>query len=111
MYQRIGEPLKESGNKLGNNIYDLIEENVVSFSRVDSFRKNLNISDDDERRVLAAIIYVMDFLCFSNSNTYNSFSDISFELSKVLGFSLIDEALLQYFNILLSSKKVDYHSI
>lgn len=89
-----------------NNIYDLIEENVVSFKRVDDIRSSLNIADDDERRILACILYSMDLLCFNTSNTYNLFESIKLEVSKNLGINMTEEILNQYFNILLSKKQI-----
>lgn len=91
---------------IDNNIYDLIEENVVSFKRIDDVRGNFNIDDTDTRRIIAGICYVMDLLCFNNSNTYNSFDDIYMEVCKLLNVDISYESMNEYFNILVSNKKV-----
>lgn len=91
---------------IDNNIYDLIEENVVSFKRIDDVRSNFNIDDTDTRRIIAGICYVMDLLCFNNSNTYNSFDDIYMEMCKLLNVDISYESMNEYFNILVSNKKV-----
>lgn len=91
---------------LDNNIYDLIEENIVSFKRIDALRENLNISDMDERRILAGICYAMDALCFNKSNTYNITEEIIIELNKILGRNISIEVLNEYMNILSEQKRV-----
>ena len=40
----------------------------MPFLKIDEIAMNMGISEDDERRVLALIIYVMKSLCFNNGN-------------------------------------------
>ena len=93
-------------NIIDNNIYDLIEENVVSFKRIDEIRNNVGISVLDERRIYACICYVMDMLSFSNGNTYNSYDDIVFNTCSLIGEYISHEAFDQYFSILSSKRKI-----
>lgn len=91
---------------IDNNIYDLIEENVISFKRIDDVRSNFNIDERDSRRILACICYVMDLLCFNKSNTYNYYDEIYGEVCKLLGIDISYEAMNDYFNILSFDKKI-----
>ena len=91
---------------IDNNIYDLIEENVISFKRIDDVRSNFNIDERDSRRILACICYVMDLLCFNKSNTYNYYDEIYGEVCRLLGIDISYEAMNDYFNILSFDKKI-----
>lgn len=62
--------------KIEHNIYSLFDEMNLSFLKIDSMRKKLDIQDNDERRLKACILYIMKDLCFKNGDTYLEKEDI-----------------------------------
>lgn len=69
------------------NVYDLIDTDEIPFPKIDEIAINMGISEDDERRVLALIIYVMKSLCFNNGDTYLSLEEIAFNLSNYVNIT------------------------
>ena len=64
-------------NNIEYNIYKLIDDiNGISFVKVDEVAKKFNIKEDDERRIKAAIIYVMNKLVYEKSDTYLEYNEI-----------------------------------
>ena len=89
--------LNKYSNKIldtvNTNVYDLIDSDEISFTKIDEIALGMGINEDDDRRVKALIIYIMKELCFNNGDTYLFFEDISNSLSN-------------YVNI--TSEKLDY---
>ena len=77
--------LNKYNNKIldtvNNNIYELIDSDDMSFTRIDEIAINMGIDEEDDRRIKALIIYVMKNLCFNNGDTYLEEEEISFNLS------------------------------
>lgn len=95
---KIGFEMKESLSFLNkydskildtvnNNIYELIDSDEMPFTKIDEIAINMGIEEDDERRLLALIIYVMKSLCFNNGDTYLSLEEISFNLSSYVSIT------------------------
>ena len=89
---KLGFEMKESlsflnkyNNKIldtvNNNIYELIDSDDMSFTKIDEIAINMGIGEEDDRRIKALIIYVMKNLCFNNGDTYLEEEEISFNLS------------------------------
>lgn len=89
---KLGFEMKESlsflnkyNNKIldtvNNNIYELIDSDDMSFTKIDEIAINMGIDEEDDRRIKALIIYVMKNLCFNNGDTYLEEEEISFNLS------------------------------
>lgn len=89
---KLGFEMKESlsflnkyNNKIldtvNNNIYELIDSDDMSFTRIDEIAINMGIDEEDDRRIKALIIYVMKNLCFNNGDTYLEEEELSFNLS------------------------------
>ena len=72
---------------VNNNIYELIDSDEIPFTKIDEIAINMGIEEDDERRLLALIIYVMKSLCFNNGDTYLSLEEISFNLSSYVSIT------------------------
>lgn len=72
---------------VNNNIYELIDSDDMPFTKIDEIAINMGIEEDDERRLLALIIYVMKSLCFNNGDTYLSLEEISFNLSSYVSIT------------------------
>lgn len=72
---------------VNNNIYELIDSDEMPFNKVDEIAINMGIEEDDERRLLALIIYIMKSLCFNNGDTYLSLEEISFNLSSYVSIT------------------------
>ena len=95
---KIGFEMKESLSFLNkydskildtvnNNVYELIDSDEMPFTKIDEIAINMGIEEDDERRLLALIIYVMKSLCFNNGDTYLSLEEISFNLSSYVNIT------------------------
>lgn len=95
---KIGFEMKESLSFLNkyegkildtvnNNIYELIDSDEMPFTKIDEIAINMGIEEDDERRLLALIIYVMKSLCFNNGDTYLNLEEISFNLSSYVSIT------------------------
>ena len=67
---------KKTMDKISNNIYDLIEEMNFSFNEIDEIAINSGIDKDDDRRIQALIIHVMNEVTFETGDTYMSFEEI-----------------------------------
>ena len=72
---------------VNNNIYELIDSDDMPFTKIDEIAINMGIEEDDERRLLALIIYVMKSLCFNNGDTYLTLEEISFNLSSYVSIT------------------------
>ena len=72
---------------VNNNIYELIDSDDMPFTKIDDIAINMGIEEDDERRLLALIIYVMKSLCFNNGDTYLNLEEISFNLSSYVSIT------------------------
>ena len=59
----------------------------ISFLKVDEIALKLNVNEDDERRIKACIIYMMNKLLFTNSDTYLEYDEI---LESVFNYLKID---------------------
>lgn len=86
-----------------NNIYQLAEDiSNINFIKIDSLRNKLGILPSDKRRVKAAIIYVVNELCYHQGDTYLLKEEIVYYTNKCLNFGLssdeIEEALLELSN-------------
>jgi len=66
--------LKKFGNnsldKINNNIYDLIEEADFNFTVIDDIASNMGIEKEDERRIKAFLIYIINELSFEKGDIY-----------------------------------------
>ena len=81
-------------DKINDNIYDLISDMNFSFLDIDDIAVRSGIDINDDRRIQALIIYVMNDTTFQSGNTYMSFEEI---LSSVKNyFQTIDEEILEY---------------
>jgi len=88
--------------KINDNPYQLVEDfDDITFLKVDAIRERLSISFDDERRVKACILYVMDALNYNHGNTYSTKNMILKEVNRTLGISLSEE-LFSYYMMQLS---------
>ena len=100
--------LNKYSNKIldtvNTNVYDLIDTDEISFTKIDEIALGMGINEDDDRRVKALIIYIMKELCFNNGDTYLFFEDISNSLSNYVN---ITSEKLDYLMIkLIKDKKI-----
>ena len=58
-------------DKIKSNIYSLIEEiEDISFQKIDEIALKLDYKLDDDKRIKAAIIYIMKIMIYKNGDTY-----------------------------------------
>ena len=88
-------------NKINNNIYDLVEEMNFNFLDIDEIAINYGIDKDDDRRVQALLIHVMNETTFENGNTYMEYDEILHSISNYL--HTITEEEIEY-NIMKLNK-------
>ena len=79
---------------ISNNIYDLILDMNFSFLDIDEIAINSGIDEDDDRRIQALIIHVMNESTFESGNTYMSFEEILHDIKNY--YHTIDEEVLEY---------------
>lgn len=86
-----------------NNIYKVIDDvDEIGFLKIESLRDKMNIEDDDERRIKACIIYIMNKITFQNGDTYLTYEDIYNEVNRYLKM-IVDEIV---FDSLLEELKL-----
>lgn len=85
-----------------NNIYDAIDNINLFFKEVDSIAIKEGYKEDDERRLLSLVIYVMTEITFNNGNTYSSLDEIYKEVSRYV--ESLDIDTLEYILIKLNKK-------
>lgn len=88
-------------NIIRDNIYMLIEDNDLNFLEIDAIAKNIGIEDNDQRRLEALIIYIMNLLTFQNGDTYLNFEEI---LSAIQEYLSLSDSELDYVIMNLNKK-------
>ncbi len=63
-------------NIIEEDIYSLVEEKDLTFLEIDEIAKNIGIIENDDRRLKALIIYVMETLTFEQGDTYLYLNEI-----------------------------------
>lgn len=97
---------KHTITKIENNIYSIRKDTKIYFSKIDSLRLKLDISDDDERRIKAYIIYMLEDLSFKNGDTYFLIEDIYLSLSNYLNINIDMEYFLDIINELILEEEI-----
>lgn len=112
---KLGFEMKESlsflnkyDNKIldtvNTNIYELIDTDEMSFTKIDEIALGMGIDEDDERRVKALIIHIMKELCFNRGDTYLTLEEIAFKLSEII--TITPEKLDYLLVKLIKDKKI-----
>ena len=90
-----------------NNPYELIDTiDGITFTKIDSLREKTNVDINDERRLLALVIYVMQSLCFQFGDTYLDENMIRSAINSMNGNNLSEEQLGYYLIKLNSMGKI-----
>lgn len=91
--------LEDTIRVVENNPYELIDTiDGISFSKIDALRSKTNVAIDDERRILALIIYVIKMVCFTTGDTY-------------LELDVIYNAIKNAYEEEISKEKLNYYLI
>lgn len=99
--------LEDTIRVVKENPYELIDTvETITFSKVDQLRDKINISVNDERRVLALITYVMESLCFRFGDTYLDENTIRNGVNLILEDKVTEEELSYYLIKLNSLGKI-----
>lgn len=91
-------------DNVNNNVYDLIDTDDMSFIKIDEIALSMGITDTDDRRIKALIIYIMKSLCFNNGDTYLLLEEISSTLANYI--SITSEKLNYLMLKLVKDKKI-----
>ena len=81
-------------DKISDNIYSLIEDMDFNFLDIDSIAMNSGIDKEDDRRIQALIIYVINEITFESGNTYVSYEEIMHSIRKYV--PSMDDEILEY---------------
>ena len=94
---------KKTREVIDNDIYQLFYDiSDLSFKKVDTIFCKNNIMKDDERRVCASIIYIMNEISNTYGHCYYSYSEIASYLFRVLGVKIEED---KYSNCLLKLER------
>ena len=85
---------KKTMDKISENIYDLISDMNFSFQEIDEIALNSGIDKDDDRRIQALIIHIINESTFETGNTYMSFEEILHNINNY--HHNINESILEY---------------
>lgn len=87
------------------NPYQMILDiDGIGFKSIDKIALSMGISEDDPRRVKAAILYSLLNYCHNSGNTYASLSNINNILLKLI--KIDNETFLSYINELIDEKLI-----
>lgn len=89
--------LEDTIRVIENNPYELIDTIYgITFTKIDALRNKTKIQKDDERRILALIIYVIKMACFTTGDTY-------------LELNTINNAIKNFSDEEISEEKLNYY--
>ena len=93
--------------QIENDIYKILDDiEEISFIKIDEIAKNMGISIDDEKRIKACIIYIMNNLTFNNGDTYFLLDELYEELFGFIKYKIDIELLKTYLLELSYEEKV-----
>lgn len=93
---------KEMTNVLLSDPYQMvIDIDGIGFKTADRIAKNMNIDEDDPRRLRAAVLYCLDEICFRTQNTYTDVHTLFMTVIKFLPF-MNEETFMECFSDLAS---------
>ena len=103
---------KDTIANIEHNPYKLIDDVAINFVKVDEIALKFNIKENDERRIKACIIYIMNKILFANSDTYLAYEEIiegvfnylKIDLDSLEFDSLLEELILENKIILVADK-------
>ena len=103
---------KDTIANIEHNPYKLIDDVEINFVKVDEIALKFNIKENDERRIKACIIYIMNKILFANSDTYLAYEEIiegvfnylKIDLDSLEFDSLLEELILENKIILVADK-------
>ena len=89
-------------DKIKENIYDLLDDIEISFADLDKIALNNGYLADDERRLLALTINMMNNLTFNNGDTYLYFDEMYNYMVKYI--NNLDENTFEYILLKLAKQ-------
>ncbi len=93
--------------QIENDIYQIIDDiDDISFLKIDEIAQKMNILSDDERRIKASLIYIMNNLTFNNGDTYFLIDELYEALFGFLHFQIDVDTLKQYLQDLHYEEKI-----
>lgn len=93
---------KEMTNVLLSDPYQMVVDiDGIGFKTADRIAKNMNIDEDDPRRLRAAVLYCLDEICFRTQNTYTDVHTLFMTVIKFLPF-MNEETFMECFSDLAS---------
>ena len=103
---------------VNSDIYRLCEIKDITYKKIDKIALLHNYSKDDERRIKASILYVIEEICFMSGNTYLSFEEVYYYTKRLLQINidndLIDKKLHNLeldLKIVIEEDKVYLHDL
>ena len=101
---------KEMTNIILSDPYQMvIDIDGIGFKTADRIAKNMNIEDDDPRRIRGAILYCLDEICFRTQNTYTDINTLFSTVVKFLPF-MSEDIFMDCFSDLASLNNLIYEN-
>ncbi len=92
---------------VNDNLYQLTYDlKDLSFKKIDMLALNKGYNKDDERRIQASIIYVMNEICNLLGHSYLLIDEIYKSAMKVINTSIADEDFINAINSLIIDNKI-----
>ena len=88
------------------NIYDLVEIEEIGFLTIDKIAFNLDYKEDDERRLIACVLYSIFNICYETKNSYVLLNDIYLKTNEFSNLNIDIESLIYYLSILNKNNKI-----
>lgn len=88
------------------NPYTIVEDvDGIGFKTADRIAKSMGIEDNDPRRIKAAIVYALSYICFHSQDTYTDLHNVFHQCRQQVE-GLDDDTFFYHFNSLVSLGKI-----
>lgn len=94
----------ETTNIIETNIYKLIDDLDFKFTDIDKIATTMGIDIDNNNRIKALIIYLIDNITFGNGNTYVTIDELYSSIKKYANIS--EDKLISNINNLIEIEKI-----
>jgi len=99
---------KDMTNIVLSDPYQMIVDiDGIGFKTADRIAQNMNIAEDDPRRIRGAILYCLDDICFRTQNTYTDVSSLFSASARFLTF-MNEEIFMDCFSDLVNAENIVY---
>ncbi len=88
------------------NPYKLVEDiDGIGFKTADDFAKSIGIEANDERRIKAAIVYSINYICMQEGDTYTNLETVKKYVKKIIK-DIDEETIEEFINMLVKENRI-----